>query len=141
MTDELITEEQLKRVIEEYGNHKYLVDSLKSTLQTALDTILQKYPEARKEYEELLAELGEKLEKAEEKEKQIKKTLDLAIEAFCKTAPIKDKLIVRSNLAKVSLTKEVRYDAKALDGMAIQDPRLLAFRSEEIKSRVTLNSK
>lgn len=136
----MIKEEELKRIIDEYGNIKYQVDSLKSSLQTAVDTILQRYPDAKQEFEDLQEELGTQLKNAEAKEKECKKILDIAIEAFTKDAPIKDKMIVKSKLAKVSLTKEITYDSSALDGMAIENPKLLAFRTEKIKSRVTLNN-
>jgi hypothetical protein len=134
-----ISEEQLKEAMEGYGNIRFEIEMLKSNKQTVLDKILEKHPEVRLEIEEAEEELGSQLKEAEKQEKFYKATLQSMIEQFSKDAPIRDKMEIKTPLLRVGLTKKVSYDPVALDGMAMENPKLLAFRTEEISSRITLN--
>lgn len=134
-----ITEEQLKEAMDGYGNVRFQIEMMKSNKQTEIDKIIAKYPEAKKELEELDEELQSQLEQAEKQEKFLKKILQSMIDQFSSEAVIKDKIQLKTKLLKVGLTKKVTYDATALDGMAVENPKLLAFRKEEISSRIELN--
>jgi len=134
-----ISEAQLKEAMDSYGNIRHLIEMLEANRLTTYNTILQKYPDAKRELEELEDEMGEQLKQAKETEKQQRKTLNQMIDQFSKTALIKDTLRIRSNLILITLEKEVSYDSAALDGYLINDPRIAAFRSEKINTRLTLN--
>lgn len=134
-----LSEEEIKDAMEQYGNLRFHIENMKSEKQTIIDKILQKYPHIQKEIEEAEEELGNQIEYAEKQEKKYKKTLQAMLNQFSKLAIIKDTLVLNTKLLKVTLTKKVKYDVKALDGMAVENPKLLAFRDEEISSRIDLN--
>ena len=131
----------LKEALDQYGEIKYQIDGLKSSKQTAIDKILQKYPEARAEIDELEDELGIQLEKAEKTEKQFRKKLDFIIEQYGKVAPIKDVLEFKSNTMRLKYTKKITYDPNAMDGLALENPKILAFRKEEMSTRLDVIKK
>jgi len=134
-----IDQAQLIQAMESYGDFRHRIELLKANKKTTADSILQKYPDAKKELEELEEELGIQLETLEKQEKQLKKVLQNMIDQFSSVAPIKDKMELKSSLLRVGLEKEVIYDSTALDGYALNHPKILAFRSERIASRITLN--
>jgi len=134
-----IEEQQLLDAMDSYGNFRHQIELLKANKKTTADAILQKYPDAKLELEELDEELGVQLEDLEKQEKRLKKTLQSMIDQFSANAPIKDKMELKSPLLRVGLEKEVTYDATALDGYALSHPEILSFRSERIASRITLN--
>ena len=139
--EEVITEEELKKVLDDYGNTRYLLEDMKSAKEKALKDILSKYPEVQDEIEAMEAELDSKLKHAEDIEKQKKKNLQVLLDQYAQVATVKDKAIIKSDLVRVSIDKEVKYDSAALDGMAMENPKLLAFRTEKFKTRITLNNK
>lgn len=136
-----VTEEQLKQLMDDYGNTRYLLEDLKSAKETALQTILSKYPEIAQEVSDMEEELIPKIEEAEKIEKRKKKILQTYLDDFGKTLVLKNKTELKSNLIRVGFERKVKYDPAGLDGMAMENPKLLPFRSEEISTRITLNSK
>lgn len=132
-------EETLKEEMEKYGEIRYQLDGLKSAKEKAINDILSKYPEIQQQIDDLEEELGKQIKQAEKTEKSFRKKLDGMIEEFSQTAIVKDVLELKTKLLKVKIEKKVSYDATALDGYSTSDPRLLAFRSEEMKTRVELN--
>lgn len=136
-----VTLEYLQSLMDDYGNTRYLLEDLKSSKETALKKILEKYPEAAQELSELEEELDSRIEEAEKVEKKKKKFLQLHIDEYAKSIALKDKGEVKSNLVRVGLERKITYDSVGLDGMAMNDPRLLAFRKENISTRITLNNK
>ena len=131
-------EQELKEAMDKHGEIKYQADALKSSKQTAIDKILEKYPEVRAEIDEVEDEIGLKLKQAEATEKKSRKQLDRLIENYALVAPVKDVLDFKSNTMKVRYTKVVTYDAAAMDGLATENPKILAFRKEEIKPRLEM---
>lgn len=136
-----VTLEYLQSLMDDYGNTRYLLEDLKSVKETALQKILEKYPEARQEVLDLEEELSVKIEEAERMEKKKKKFLQVHVDEYAKSIILKDKGEVKSDLIRIGLERKVKYDSAGLDGMAMHDPKLLAFRTEEISTRITLNSK
>ena len=136
-----VTLEYLQSLMDEYGDIRYRLEDLKSSKETALKRILEKYPEAAQELSELEEELDGQIEQAEELEKRKKKFLQVHVDEYAKSIALKDKGEVKSNLIRIGLERKVTYDPVGLDGMAMNDPRLLAFRKENISTRITLNSK
>lgn len=136
-----VTLEYLQSLMDEYGDIRYKLEDLKSSKETALKRILEKYPEAAQELSELEEELNGQIEQAEELEKRKKKFLQVHVDEYAKSIPLKDKGEVKSNLIRIGLERKVTYDPVGLDGMAMSDTRLLAFRKESISTRITLNSK
>lgn len=135
------TLEQLHQIMDEYGNIRYMLEDLKSSKQTALQKILEKHPEIMQEISDMEEELNTKIEDAEKIEKTKRKLLDAYAKDYAQSIALKDKGEVKSKLIRIGLERRIKYDSVGLDGMAMNDPRLLAFRSEEIATRVTLNSK
>lgn len=131
-------EQELKEAMDKHGEIKYQLDGLKSARQTAIDKILEKYPEVRAQIDEVEDELGLQIKQAEATEKKSKKQLDRLIESYGQVAPIKDVLDFKSNTMKVRYTKVVTYDSNAMDGLATENPKILAFRNEEIKTRLEM---
>lgn len=136
-----VTLDYLQQVMDDYGDIRYRLEDLKSSKETALKKILEKYPEVAQEISELEEELDGQIEQAEELEKRKKKFLQAHVDEYAKSIPLKDKGEVKSNLIRIGLERKVTYDPVGLDGMAMNDPRLLAFRKENISTRITLNSK
>ncbi len=134
-----ISKEQLLEAMDSYGNFRHQIELLKANKETVAESILQKYPDAKKELQELDEELGVQLKALEKQEKQLKTTLQMMIDQFSADAIIKDKLELKSPLLRVGLEKEIKYDAAGLDGYALSHPEILGFRSEKISSRITLN--
>jgi len=136
-----VTLEYLQSLMDEYGDIRYRLEDLKSSKETALKRILEKYPEAAQELSELEEELDGQIEQAEELEKRKKKFLQVHVDEYAKSIALKDKGEVKSNLVRIGLERKITYDPVGLDGMAMNDHRLLAFRKESISTRITLNSK
>jgi len=135
-------EDTLKKIMEVYGDMRHHVELLEANSKSITDNILQRYPEARKEIEEAREELEGKLKEAEESVKSYRKILDSAIEQFAATAPIADKLVIKTPLLKISFTnKGGSYDAKALDELVkAGKTELLKYRRDEgVSTRVDLN--
>lgn len=131
-------EARLKEMMDAYADARMRADGLRSELATVFDKILAKHPDVELEIEEAKEELSANIKKAEDQEEAFKKILDMAVEQYAREAPIKDKMVVSSNLLKISFTKKIEYDANALDGMAITNTALLGFRKENISTRTTL---
>lgn len=134
-------ENEVRKVLDEYGDIRYKVDGLKSAKKTAIESILAKYPEVQKELSEIEDEFSKTIENAELAEKAFRKKVDRLLEEFSQVIPIKDELEFKSDLVKVKYTKEISYDSKALDGFSLENPKLLSFRSEKITRRVELIKK
>jgi DNA-binding protein H-NS len=134
-----ITLEEIQKLMDDYGNIRYLLEDLKATRDSAVQSILSKYPQVAQEIEDIEAEVSQKIEQAEQIEKLKKKTLQAHIDEYVKTIPLKDKGKVKSKLLTVSLDRKITYDPVALDGMATENPKLLAFRNETVSTRITLN--
>ena len=133
--------EQLQQIMDEYGNVRYLVEDLKSSKETAIQKILEKYPEIAQEISDVEEELNQKIEDAEKIEKTKKKLLEAYAKDYAQTIVLKDKSEVKSKLIRIGLERKIEYDTAGLEGMAMENPKLLALRSEKISTRVTLNSK
>jgi len=86
-------------------------------------------------------EFDPKIENAEKIEKTKKKLLEACAKDYAQTIVLKDKGEIKSNLIRIGLDRKVEYDVDALEGMALENPKLLALRSEKISTRITLNSK
>ena len=125
----------------DYGNTRYLLEDLKSSKETAIQNILSKYPEALQEINDLEEELYHKIEELEKVEKKKKKVLEASAKSYADSIILKDKAEVKSDLVRIGLERKIKYDSAGLDGMAMENPKLLAFRTEEIATRITLNSK
>lgn len=136
-----VTQEQLQQLMDDYGNVRYLLEDLKSAKETALQKILEKYPEVAQEIADMEEELNSKIDDAQKIEKKKKKILEAHATEYAKTIALKDKAEVKSNLIRIGLDRKIKYDSAGLDGMAMENPKLLAFRTEEISTRITLNSK
>lgn len=135
------TLEQLHQLMDDYGNIRYMLEDLKSSKETALQKILEKYPEVMQEIFDMEEELNTKIEEAEKIEKAKKKLLEAHTKEYAQSIALKDKGEVKSNLIRIGLDRKIKYDSAGLDGMAMENPKLLAFRTEEITTRITLNSK
>lgn len=135
------TLEQLRQVMDDYGNVRYLLEDLKSSKETALQKILEKHPEVAQEIQDMEEEFNSKIENAEKVEKTKKKILEAYAKDYAQTIVLKDKGEIKSNLIRIGLDRKVEYDVDALEGMALENPKLLALRSEKISTRITLNSK
>jgi len=133
--------EQLQQIMDDYGNVRYLLEDLKSSKETALQKILEKYPEVAQEIQSMEEEFDPKIENAEKIEKTKKKLLEACAKDYAQTIVLKDKGEIKSNLIRIGLDRKVEYDVDALEGMALENPKLLALRSEKISTRITLNSK
>lgn len=133
--------EQLQQIMDDYGNIRYLVEDLKSSKETAIQKILEKYPNVAQEISDVEEELNQKIEDAEKIEKTKKKLLEAYAKDYAQTIVLKDKSEIKSKLIRIGLDRKVTYDPVGLDGMAMNDSRLLAFRKENISTRITLNSK
>ena len=136
-----VTLEQLQQLMNDYGNTRYLLEDLKSSKETAIQNILSKYPEALQEINDLEEELYHKIEELEKVEKKKKKVLEASAKSYADSIILKDKAEVKSDLVRIGLERKIKYDSAGLDGMAMENPKLLAFRTEEIATRITLNSK
>jgi len=134
-----LSEQQLKEAMESYGNFRHQIELLKANKKTTAESILQKYPEAKKELDDLEEELGIQLEELEKQEKRLKKTLQSMIDQFSANAPIKDRMELKTSLLRVGLEREITYDSAGLDGYLLSHPEISMFRSEKINSRITLN--
>lgn len=133
--------EQLQQIMDDYGNIRYLVEDLKSSKETAIQKILEKYPNVAQEISDVEEELNQKIEDAEKIEKTKKKLLEAYAKDYAQTIVLKDKSEVKSKLIRIGLERKIEYDTAGLEGMAMENPKLLALRSEKISTRVTLNSK
>ena len=133
--------EQLQQIMDDYGNIRYLVEDLKSSKETAIQKILEKYPNVAQEISDVEEELNQKIEDAEKIEKTKKKLLEAYAKDYAQTIVLKDKSEVKSKLIRIGLERNIEYDTAGLEGMAMENPKLLALRSEKISTRVTLNSK
>ena len=60
---------------------------------------------------------------------------------YAQTIVLKDKSEVKSKLIRIGLERKIEYDTAGLEGMAMENPKLLALRSEKVSTRITLNSK
>lgn len=138
---EEVTSEELKQVMDDYGNIRYLIEDLKASRETMIQAVLLKHPEVASELEEIDAEIGKKIEDAEKLEKLKKKNLQALLDKYSESITLKDKAEIKSDLVRVGLEKDVSYDSKGLDGFALENPKILMFRNEKVKSRITLNSK
>ena len=136
-----ITEEELKKLMDEYGDIRYRLEDLKSSKENLLQQIISKYPEIKQEIDDMEEEISQKIEEAEKVEKKQKKILESYANAYAQSIILKEKGEVRSNLIRIGLERKVEYDSVGLDGMAMENPKLLAFRNESIKTRITLNAK
>ena len=47
--------EQLQQIMDEYGNIRYLVEDLKSSKETAIQKILEKYPNVAQEISDVVS--------------------------------------------------------------------------------------
>ena len=130
--------EQLKQAMDGYGNLRFQLDSLKSNQKTVIETILAKYPDARLEVEEMQEELGEQISRAEVQEKSHRKVLDSMLESYLRDNPVGNKEVISSELLTITATEKVIYDPIALDGYALSNPSILAFRTPEVKTVVRL---
>ena len=83
--------EQLQQIMDEYGNVRYLVEDLKSSKETAIQKILEKYPEIAQEISDVEEELNQKIEDAEKIEKTKKKLLEAYAKDYAQTIVLKDK--------------------------------------------------
>lgn len=137
----MITQEQINKQMDDYGNIRYMLEDLKSSKETLYLQILSKYPEALQEIQDMEEEVNEKIKEAEKAEKKNKKDLESMLEEYIQILVFKDETEIKSKLIRVGVKREPEYDLKALDGMAVENPKLLAFRKEKIKTRITLNSK
>lgn len=137
----MITQEQINKQMDDYGNIRYMLEDLKSSKETLYLQILSKYPEALQEIQDMEEEVNGKIKEAEKAEKKNKKDLESMLEEYIQTLVFKDETEIKSKLIRVGVKREPEYDLKALDGMAVENPKLLAFRKEKIKTRITLNSK
>ena len=133
--------EQLQQIMDEYGNIRYLVEDLKSSKETAIQKILEKYPNVAQEISDVEEELNQKIEDAEKIEKTKKKLLEAYAKDYAQTIVLKDKSEVKSKLIRIGLERKIEYDTAGLEGMAMENPKLLALRSEKVSTRITLNSK
>jgi len=136
-----VTLEQLQQLMDDYGNTRYLLDDLKSSKETAVQSILSKYPEALQEINDLEEELYHKIEELEKVEKKKKKILEASAKSYANSIVLKDKAEVKSDLIRIGLERKIKYDIAGLEGMAMENPKLLSLRSEEVSTRITLNSK
>ena len=136
-----VTLEQLQQLMNDYGNTRYLLDDLKSSKETAIQNILSKYPEALQEINDLEEELYHKIEELEKVEKKKKKVLEASAKSYADSIILKDKAEVKSDLIRIGLERKIKYDIAGLEGMAMENPKLLSLRSEEVSTRITLNSK
>lgn len=136
-----VTLEYLQSLMDDYGDTRYKLEDLKSNRETALQKILEKYPEIAQEVSDMEEELDGQIEEAEKIEKKKKKFLQAHIDEYVGSIPLKDKGEIKSKLIRVGLERKVEYDSVALDGMAVENPKLLPFRSEKISTRITLNTK
>lgn len=137
----MITQEQINKQMDDYGNIRYMLEDLKSSKETLYLQILSKYPEALQEIQDMEEEVNGKIKEAEKAEKKNKKDLESMLEEYIQTLVFKDETEIKSKLIRVGVKREPEYDLKALDGMAVENPKLLAFRKEKTKTRITLNSK
>lgn len=137
----MITQEQINKQMDDYGNIRYMLEDLKSSKETLYLQILSKYPEVLQEIQDMEEEVNGKIKEAEKAEKKNKKDLESMLEEYIQTLVFKDETEIKSKLIRVGVKREPEYDLKALDGMAVENPKLLAFRKEKIKTRITLNSK
>lgn len=133
--------EQMQQVMDDYGNARYHLEDLKSSKETALQKILEKYPEVAQEIQDMEEEFDPKIENAEKVEKTKKKLLEAYAKDYAQTIVLKDKGEIKSNLIRIGLDRKVEYDVNALEGMALENPKLLGLRTEKISTRITLNSK
>ena len=136
-----VTQEQLQQLMDDYGNVRYLLEDLKSSKETAIQDILSKYPEALQEINDLEEELYHKIEELEKVEKKKKKILEASAKSYADSIILKDKAEVKSDLIRIGLERKIKYDIAGLEGMAMENPKLLSLRSEEVSTRITLNSK
>jgi len=136
-----VTQEQLQQLMDDYGNVRYLLEDLKSSKETAIQNILSKYPEALQEINDLEEELYHKIEELEKVEKKKKKILEASAKSYADSIILKDKAEVKSDLIRIGLERKIKYDIAGLEGMAMENPKLLSLRSEEVSTRITLNSK
>lgn len=137
----MITQEQINKQMDDYGNIRYMLEDLKSSKETLYLQILSKYPEVLQEIQDMEEELGEKIKDVEKLEKKSKKELEKTLDEYIQTLVFRDETEIKSTLVRVGVKKEVEYDVRALDGMAMENPKLLALRTEKTKTRITLNSK
>jgi hypothetical protein len=133
--------EQLQQIMDDYGNVRYLLEDLKSSKETALQKILEKHPEVAQEIQDMEEEFNPKIETAEKAEKTKKKLLEAYAKDYAQTIILKDKGEIKSKLIRIGLDRKIEYDVDALEGMALENPKLLGLRSEKISTRITLNSK
>ena len=136
-----VTQEQLQQLMDDYGNVRYLLEDLKSSKETAIQNILSKYPEALQEINDLEEELYHKIGELEKVEKKKKKILEASAKSYADSIILKDKAEVKSDLIRIGLERKIKYDIAGLEGMAMENPKLLSLRSEEVSTRITLNSK
>ena len=136
----VITDEDIKKLMDNYGDFVYKKDALEAEKKTIRDKIIP--PEVQKELDDLEAEFSGKEKMLERQEKDARNILDNAVARFIESLNLKDKTTLRSRLMSLSITKgEVKWDADALDGFVLGGhPELLSFRKEESpKTRLTKN--
>lgn len=133
--------EQLQQIMNDYGNIRYLIEDLVSSKESMKKKILEKYPEALQELNDIDEEFNAKIENAEKIEKTKKKILDAYAKDYAQTIILKDKGEIKSDLIRIGLERKIEYDIPALEGMALENPKLLGLRSEKIATRITLNPK
>lgn len=136
-----ITEEDLKKALDQYGNIQRKRDLL--SIQKA-DVMKQAIPpEIQAEIEAIDEEFKNKEDALDEEDKKARKILDTILEEYSKSLAFKndDKVAVKSELNTVTFyPPEVEYDSKAIDGYALNHPELLGYRKEgKSKFRLTKN--
>lgn len=134
-----INKKELLELMEDYGNTRHMLEALKSERESLITKILSKYPEAFQEIQDAEDELDTKIEEAELVEKRKKKILQAHAEEYASSLAIKDKAEIKSELVRVGFERKIEYDSAALDGLATENTKLLAFRKEKMATRITLN--
>lgn len=136
-----VTLEYLQSLMDDYGDTRYKLEDLKSNKESSLRKILEKYPEIAQEVSDMEEELDGQIEEAEKIEKKKKKFLQIHADEYAKSIALRDKGEVKSKLIRIGLERKVEYDSAGLDGMAMENPKLLPFRTESISTRITLIGK
>lgn len=138
-----VSEEQLKKMMDEYGNYEHKRQLLNSEKQKLIDEIIPL--EIQQKLNDVEDEFKGKFDALDEQEKSFRKILDNYIKLFASSIKDKlamvDKMALKSQLITVTFNKgKVSWDTDKLDGFAINNPAILSFRKEEEPSvRITKN--
>lgn len=138
-----ITEEELKKLMDQYGNCEHERQFLLLEKQKLINQIIPL--EIQQQLEDVEYEFQSKFDDLDKKEKSFRKILDQYVQLFAKkikdNLALTEKITLKSDLINVTFTKgKIVWDADNLDGYAINNPQILSFRKEEEPSvRITKN--